>query len=138
VAFIQRGTTAKTEKVSNTQIHRQIKVITSWCPSYSDQCTQSGGQSQIQDDDDLAVTEDEVTYTDPWSRALITDESVTNRKCKHTYDKKTAMRMIDNSIKNKKPVKCPVVGCSNKDPILKAHLFTDPEVQKKVVKQRKR
>ena len=29
------------------------------------------------------------------------------------------MRMIDNSIKNKKPVKCPVVGCSNKDPILK-------------------
>jgi len=99
---------------------------------------QSGGQSQIQEDEDLAVTEDEVTYTDPWSRTLITDESVTNKKCKHTYDKKTAMRMIDNSVKSKKALKCPVVGCSNKDPILKAHLYTDPEIQRKVAKQRKR
>jgi len=99
---------------------------------------QSGGQSQIQDDDDLAVTDNEVTYIDPWSRALITDESVTNKKCNHTYDKKTAMKMIETNLKSRKPLRCPVVGCSNKDPILKAHLYTDPEVQRKVVKQRKR
>ena len=41
------------------------------------------------------------------------------RKCKHTYDKKMAMNMIEKGVKNKKAVKCPVVGCSNKDPILK-------------------
>ena len=41
------------------------------------------------------------------------------RKCKHTYDKKTAMKMIDKGIQTKKPVKCPVVGCSNKDQIVK-------------------
>ena len=34
---------------------------------------------QVQEDDDLAVTNSEVTYTDPWSRKLITEESLTNK-----------------------------------------------------------
>ena len=82
------------------------------------------------------------------------------RNCRHTYDKKTAFNMIDTYIKKKRPLTCPVVGCSNKTPIVKvdfqkshlyskgmsgmnylkiqAHLHTDPEVQKKVAKQKKR
>ena len=67
------------------------------------------------------------------------------------------MKMIETNLKSRKPLRCPVVGCNNKDPILKvtqtshvkggrlfldaivqAHLYTDPEVQRKVAKQRKR
>ena len=38
---------------------------------------QSGGKEQ--EDEELAVTDTEITYKDPWSRKLITEESVTNR-----------------------------------------------------------
>ena len=50
------------------------------------------------------------------------------RKCKHTYDKKTAMKMLEKGQKSQKTVKCPVVGCSNKDPIVKVGLihFSSP------------
>ena len=62
------------------------------------------------------------------------------------------MKMLEKGQKSQKTVKCPVVGCSNKDPIVKvglihfsshdwdfqAHLYTDTEIQRKVAKQRKR
>jgi len=93
---------------------------------------QSGGKAQ--EDDDLAVTDSEVTYTDPWSKKLITGECVTNRACGHVYDKAVVLKFIEM----KKTTKCPVVGCSNRNPISKAQLFTDPDIQKKVNKQRKK
>jgi len=74
---------------------------------------QSGGKAQ--EDDDLAVTDSEVTYTDPWSKKLITGECVTNRACGHVYDKAVVLKFIEM----KKTTKCPVVGCSNRNPISK-------------------
>jgi len=95
---------------------------------------EAGGKEM--EDEDLAVTNDVVTYTDPWSRKLITEESLTNRNCKHTYDKTTVLKFLDKAAKDKKPLKCPVVGCNQKNPITKDVLYTDPEIQRKVVKQR--
>merc|ERR1712059_161864 len=89
-------------------------------------------------DDDLVMTQEtDQTYTDPWTRKLITDEPVTNKKCGHTYEKVTVMRFIERNNKSKKPLKCPVMGCGNNN-ITKADLFTDPEIKKKVARQNRK
>lgn len=84
------------------------------------------------------MTNDVVTYTDPWSRRLITEESVTNRNCKHTYDKATVMKFLDKANKDKKTLECPNVGCNQKNPITKDCLYTDLEIQRKVARQKGR
>ena len=40
-----------------------------------------------------------------------------DRNCKHTYDKKIVLRMLKDAGKNKKPLKCPVVGCNQSQAI---------------------
>lgn len=98
----------------------------------------AGGKEAGPVDDDIAVTEDEVRYTDPWTRKLITEESVTNKNCKHTYDKATAIKFLENAKKNRKDLRCPVVGCMQSTAITKECLYTDKEVQRKVKKQGRR
>ena len=65
------------------------------------------------DDDDLVMTEESETFIDPWSRKPIADEPVTNKKCKHTYEKATVMKFLEKHSKTKKALKCPIMGCGN-------------------------
>ena len=88
-------------------------------------------------DDDLVMTEEPETFLDPWSRKPISGEPVTNKKCKHTYEKATVMKFLENYKKTKKALKCPIVGCGNNS-IVMSDLFTDPEIKKKVARQNRR
>jgi len=88
-------------------------------------------------DDDLVMTQESETFQDPWTRKLITDEPITNKKCGHTYEKATVMRFIERNSKSKKPLKCPVMGCANNN-IVKSDLYTDPEVKNKVARQNRK
>ena len=90
--------------------------------------------SNTAEDDDLVMTEDSETFLDPWSRKPIVSEPVTNRKCKHTYEKSTVMKFLEKYTKSKKALKCPVVGCGNNS-ITKADLYTDSEIKKKIARQ---
>ena len=79
------------------------------------------------------MTDDTETFIDPWSRKPIASDPVTNRKCKHTYERETVTRFLEKYAKSKKPLKCPVVGCGNGS-IVKSDLYTDPEIKKKVAR----
>eukprot|EP00092_Neocalanus_flemingeri_P023142 GFUD01025093.1.p1 GENE.GFUD01025093.1~~GFUD01025093.1.p1 ORF type:complete len:213 (+),score=73.93 GFUD01025093.1:62-700(+) len=85
-------------------------------------------------DDDLMVTDDTETYIDPWSRKPIVDDPITNRKCKHTYEKATVMKFLEKYTKSKKSLKCPVVGCGNNS-ITKTDLYSDTEIRKTIARQ---
>eukprot|EP00090_Calanus_glacialis_P019372 TRINITY_DN2976_c0_g1_i1.p1 TRINITY_DN2976_c0_g1~~TRINITY_DN2976_c0_g1_i1.p1 ORF type:complete len:224 (-),score=76.12 TRINITY_DN2976_c0_g1_i1:159-794(-) len=90
--------------------------------------------SSTHGDDDLMVTDDSETFIDPWSRKPIVSDPITNRKCKHTYEKATVMKFLEKYTKSKKALKCPVVGCGNNS-ITKADLYTDTEIRKKIARQ---
>merc|ERR1712192_243440 len=70
------------------------------------------------------------TFIDPWSRKPIADEPVTNKKCKHTYEKATVMKFLEKHSKTKKALKCPIMGCGNNN-ITMADLYTDPEIKRR-------
>eukprot|EP00092_Neocalanus_flemingeri_P015864 GFUD01017174.1.p1 GENE.GFUD01017174.1~~GFUD01017174.1.p1 ORF type:complete len:213 (-),score=68.13 GFUD01017174.1:270-908(-) len=90
--------------------------------------------SQPLGDDDLVMTEESETFIDPWSRKPIAEEPVTNRKCKHTYEKATVMKFLEKHSKTRKALKCPIMGCGNNN-ITAADLYTDPEIKRKVARQ---
>jgi len=60
-------------------------------------------------DDDMVVSAELNTYTDPWSKKPI-ETPVRNRVCGHVYDKSTAQKMCSRA---KGKLKCPVIGCKN-------------------------
>ena len=80
------------------------------------------------------MTETTEKFIDPWSRKPIVSEPVTNKKCRHTYEKSTVMKFLETYSKKKKNLKCPVMGCGN-DNIIKSDLYTDPEIKRKVAQQ---
>ena len=86
------------------------------------------------DDDDLVMTEESETFIDPWSRKPIAEDPVTNKKCKHTYEKSTVMKFLEKYSKTKKALKCPIMGCGNNNVVM-SDLYTDPEIKRKVARQ---
>ena len=94
----------------------------------------SGASEATGDDDDVVMTDDTQTFIDPWTRKNITDDPITNRKCGHTYEKAIVMKFLEKYAKAKKPLKCPVVGCTNNN-ITKADLYNDAAIRKKIFSQ---
>ena len=93
----------------------------------------SGSTNEASGDDDVVMTDDTQVFIDPWTRKNITDP-ITNRKCGHTYEKTTVMKFLEKYSKEKKKVKCAVVGCTIND-IKKADLHTDAAIKKKIMAQ---
>ncbi|CAK1552478.1 unnamed protein product [Leptosia nina] len=75
------------------------------------------------DDSDIAITESQTTYNDPFTKKAITDP-VRNSLCGHIYEREVIMNIIQ-----KKNMKCPVAGCGNREPILQDHLISDDELR---------
>merc|ERR1719192_2630247 len=78
------------------------------------------------DDDDLIVVKTEHNTIDPITKKQIVDP-VRNKKCNHIYEKSTIYSMIDLARENSKPVKCPYMGCNERD-FKKTDLIKDKEV----------
>jgi len=93
------------------------------------------GEAPGNRDLDLVLTEETQLFKDPWTRKPITDP-VTNRKCGHTYERATVAKFLDKSKSDKKPLKCPVVGCSNNN-ITRGDLYPDADIKRKVMKENK-
>ena len=96
----------------------------------------SGSGNATLGDDDLMVTEETREFKDPWTRKLIEDP-VTNKECGHTYERSTVERFLASNAKSRKPLKCPVVGCTNNN-ITKAQLVTDANIKRQIMKQKSR
>ena len=74
-----------------------------------------------------------VEREDNWTVDPITkkeiEEPVRNMKCKHIYEKATIYNMMEQAMENKKPVRCPYIGCSEKD-FNKADLVREEKMEK--------
>merc|ERR1712012_1223295 len=57
------------------------------------------------------------------------------KKCNHIYEKATIYGMIDQARQNDKPVRCPYMGCNQKD-FKKTDLVKDREVAKHLEEKR--
>ena len=59
------------------------------------------------------------------------------RKCGHVYDRATVEKFLEQYSKNRprKELKCPGVGCGNREAITMADLVSDPELTRKVARQ---
>ena len=79
-------------------------------------------------DDDLILVKSEPCTIDPITKKQIT-EPVRNKKCNHIYEKSTIYGMIEQARENSKPVRCPYMGCNQKD-FKKTDLVKDKEVLK--------
>ncbi|CAF4754360.1 unnamed protein product [Pieris macdunnoughi] len=77
------------------------------------------------DDSDIAITESQTIYNDPFTKKSIEDP-VRNSMCGHIYEKEVIMKIIQ---KNKKGIKCPVAGCGNRNLIKAKHLISDEELK---------
>ena len=81
-----------------------------------------------------------VERADNWTIDPITkkeiEEPVRNVKCNHIYEKATTYNMMEQARKSKKPVRCPNIGCSEKD-FNKADLLKEEKVEKASEKERK-
>jgi len=85
-------------------------------------------------EDDLIVVKTEHCTIDPITKKQIT-EPVRNKKCNHIYEKATIYGMIDQARQNDKPVRCPYMGCNQKD-FKKTDLVKDREVAKHLEEKR--
>merc|ERR1712029_1090322 len=65
-------------------------------------------------DDDLIVVKTEHNTIDPITKKQIV-EPVRNKKCNHIYEKSTIYSVIDLARENSKAVKCPYMGCNERD-----------------------
>ena len=74
----------------------------------------SSSSSSSGSDDDLIVVKTEHNTIDPITKKQIVDP-VRNKKCNHIYEKSTIYSMIDLARENSKPVKCPYMGCNERD-----------------------
>jgi SUMO ligase MMS21 Smc5/6 complex component len=81
----------------------------------------------IDGDEDIQMEESELFEIDPLTKGPIRDP-VRNIRCNHVYDKAS----IHNAIRANKNIKCAYVGCSNKQPVLIAHLQDDPVLKAKL------
>ncbi|XP_038051341.1 E3 SUMO-protein ligase NSE2-like [Patiria miniata] len=76
-------------------------------------------------DDDVVMTQCEVSTVCPISRCEMTDP-VTNRHCQHNYERVAIMQIV----RNRKNAKCPVIGCGNQIPITKADLVDNRQLKR--------
>ena len=79
-------------------------------------------------DDDPLVVKTEPCTIDPITRKQIKDP-VKNKKCSHIYGKSTIYGLINQARSNSKSVRCPYVGCNQKD-FKKTDLVKDKDVIK--------
>ncbi len=82
------------------------------------------------DDDDVVMTQCQVSTKCPITKREMVDP-VTNKYCQHTYDRTAIMQMMEN----RKNALCPVSGCGNKTPLIKADLVENRQL-KKYISQR--
>lgn len=82
--------------------------------------------SDSSSDDDLIVVKTEHNTIDPITKKQIV-EPVRNKRCNHIYEKSTIYSMIDMARENQKPVRCPYMGCNQRD-FKKTDLVKDKDV----------
>eukprot|EP00088_Acartia_fossae_P022230 TRINITY_DN23487_c0_g1_i1.p1 TRINITY_DN23487_c0_g1~~TRINITY_DN23487_c0_g1_i1.p1 ORF type:complete len:213 (-),score=50.60 TRINITY_DN23487_c0_g1_i1:66-704(-) len=87
---------------------------------------QKGGCGEDDDDEDAMVTGEVNSLTDPWSQQAI-EVPVVNSVCGHAYDKATVTKM-HKRLKGK--IKCPIVGCANKNNIRIEDLKEDENLKR--------
>lgn len=78
----------------------------------------------MNDSQELAITEAQMATTDPFTKRPL-KEPLVNRKCEHIYEKATIYELLERNSR----VRCPVVGCRNRENIAKSHLEDDPYVK---------
>jgi len=91
-------------------------------------------EEESSSEDDLIVVKTEHCTIDPITKKQIT-EPVRNKKCNHIYEKATIYSMIDQAREHQKPVRCPYMGCNQKD-FKKTDLVKDREVAKHLEEKR--
>jgi len=91
-------------------------------------------QEESSSEDDLIVVKTEHCTIDPITKKQIT-EPVRNKKCNHIYEKATIYSMIEQARAHQKPVRCPYMGCNQKD-FKKTDLLKDREVAKHLEEKR--
>jgi len=91
-------------------------------------------QEESSSEDDLIVVKTEHCTIDPITKKQIT-EPVRNKKCNHIYEKATIYGMIEQARAHQKPVRCPYMGCNQKD-FKKTDLVKDREVAKHLEEKR--
>merc|ERR1711936_1310475 len=91
-------------------------------------------QEESSSEDDLIVVKTEHCTVDPITKKQIT-EPVRNKKCNHIYEKATIYSMIEQARAHQKPVRCPYMGCNQKD-FKKTDLLKDREVAKHLEEKR--
>ena len=77
-------------------------------------------------EDDLIVVKTQHNTIDPITKKQIV-EPVRNKKCNHIYEKSTIYSMIDMARENSKTVRCPYIGCNQRD-FRKNDLVKDKDV----------
>ena len=91
-------------------------------------------EEESSSEDDLIVVHCEHCTIDPITKKQIT-EPMRNKKCNHIYEKATIYSMIEQARENQKSVRCPYMGCNQKD-FKKTDLVKDREVAKHLEEKR--
>ena len=66
------------------------------------------------------------------SFVLSVAEPLTNRKCEHVYEKATIFELLNRPNSR---IRCPVVGCRNREFISRAHLYEDVYIAAQIRQQ---
>ncbi|XP_023937832.2 E3 SUMO-protein ligase NSE2 [Bicyclus anynana] len=86
--------------------------------------------AQNLDESDIAITETQETYVDAITKMLIKDP-VRNTMCGHVYERSAILAHI----KSRTRVRCPVMGCVNREPMQISHLVEDEEIRLRIAQQ---
>lgn len=92
---------------------------------FTDEEEANSGDQEMNDGDDLAVTEVAVQTIDPYSKKEFCNP-VKNKHCKHSYEKEIILELIRTNPKRK----CYWMGCNNRIPIKLQDLVPDDELKR--------
>jgi E3 SUMO-protein ligase NSE2 len=81
----------------------------------------------VDEDGDFEMAADELKLIDPMSKKQIRNP-VRNSVCGHLYDKAS----IEDGIKTNSRIKCPYIGCHNKNAVKLSDLKEDRELKRKL------
>ena len=115
---------------ANVEDHRWMKEI----KSIFDDNDGDEDSNVLDCDDDLAMTQADVNTICPISRVEM-KKPVKNPDCGHVYDKASVEALFRQGDKWTK-VRCPVVGCPNREPIQIKRLIEDKETRRAIAKKR--
>lgn len=82
--------------------------------------------------DDIQMEQNVLEMIDPLNKQLIEDP-VRNIICNHVYEKKSILE----AIKVNRAIKCPYLGCGNKQPVKENHLKKDEVLRRNIEEARK-